>query len=170
MKKTLEKQLLKKAESLDGIAGAAIIDASTIVAAEWVRMKCRYGCDGYGGCLTCPPFAPEPSLTAELLKGYKKALLLHAHNYKKIKNATRKMELEAFFAGLPAAFGLSAGPCDLCTECALDEGCRHTEKARPSLEACGIDVFSTIKANGFPIQVLTSTDQTPDYYSIVLLE
>jgi len=170
MKKSLEKQLVKKAESLEGIAGAAVIDAATIVTADWVRQKCRYGCDGYGSCLTCPPYAPAPAETAVLLKSYTKALLLHAHNYKKIRKATRAMELEAFFAGLPAAFGISAGPCDLCAECALAEGCRHADMARPSLEACGVDVFSTVKNNGFPIQVLTSTSQTPDYYSIVLLE
>jgi predicted metal-binding protein len=170
MKKSLEKQLVKKAKSFEGIAGAAVIDAATIVVADWVRQKCRYGCSGYGACLTCPPFAPSPSETAELLKDYSKALLIHAHAYKKIRVATRAMELEAFFAGLPAAFGMSAGPCDLCKECSLDDGCRHPDDARPSLEACGVDVFTTVKNNGFHIEVLTSTDQTPDYYSIVLLD
>ncbi|MFA6450462.1 MAG: DUF2284 domain-containing protein [bacterium] len=170
MKKTLEKQLLKKALSLDGIVGAAVIDASTIVTAEWVRMKCRYGCGGYGACLTCPPHSPEPAVTERLIKSYTKALLLRTHNNKKRRAATLVMEREAFLSGLPAAFGMSGGPCDLCKECALDEGCRHPDKARPSLEACGVDVFTTVRSNGFPIRVLTATDQTPDYYSIILLE
>ncbi|MCE5231071.1 DUF2284 domain-containing protein, partial [bacterium] len=32
-----------------------LIDPRTVPTAEWVRMKCQYGCGGYGGCLTCPP-------------------------------------------------------------------------------------------------------------------
>jgi predicted metal-binding protein len=170
MKKALETQLIKKAESLPGVEKAAIMDASTIVIAEWVLQKCKFGCSGYGACLTCPPHSPPPEKTAEMLKSYKKALLLHAHEYRKVRRATRKMELEAFLSGLPRAFGMSAGPCDLCKTCALEEGCRHPDEARPSLEACGVDVFTTVQNNGFPIRVLTSTDQTPDYYSIVLLE
>jgi predicted metal-binding protein len=170
MKKILEKQLVNKVKSMDGIAGAAVIDASTIVTAEWVRMKCEYGCAGYAGCLTCPPYTPPPDKTEKLLRGYTKALLIHAHSYRKIRMAMRAMEREAFLSGLPAAFGMSGGPCDLCKQCALDDGCRHPDKARPSLEACGIDVFTTVRSNGFHIEVLTSTDQTPDYYSIVLLE
>jgi predicted metal-binding protein len=170
MKKALEMQLVKKAETMDGVDRAAIIASDTIVTAEWVRMKCRHGCDGYGACLTCPPHSPMPAQTAELLKGYKKALLIHSHEYKCIKKATIAMEREAFLSGLPAAFGMSAGPCNLCRVCALDEGCRHPAEARPSMEGCGIDVFTTVKNNGFKIRVLTSTGQTPDYYSIVLLE
>jgi len=170
MNKSHVQNLLKKAKSLKGVEDAAIIGAETIVTAEWVRHKCRYGCDGYGGCLMCPPYSPEPALTAELLKSYKKALLLHAHEYRNLRTATRAMERAAFLSGLPAAFGMAAGPCDLCSTCALHDGCRHPDKARPSLEACGIDVFYTVRNNGFKIQVLTSTDQTPDYFSIVLLE
>lgn len=170
MKKALEKQLLKKAVSLPGVEGAAIIDADTIVAAEWVRLKCRYGCGGWGACLTCPPHSTTPAETAGLLKCYKKALLMHSHDYKSLRKATLAMELEAFLSDLPAAFGMGTGPCDLCRDCALDDGCRHPEKARPSLEACGIDVFTTVKNNGFSIRVLTSTGQTPDFYSIVLFE
>ena len=170
MTKALEKQLVKKALSVSGIKDAVVIDAATIETAAWVRMKCRYGCTGYGGCLTCPPHSPTPEETAGLLKAYKKGLLLHANKISAIRAATLKMEKEAFLSGFQKAFGMSAGPCPLCNDCPIDNGCRHPEKARPSLEACGVDVFSTVRNNGLDIRVLTSTDQIPDYYAIVLLE
>lgn len=31
-----------------GLQGAKEIDPRSIVTAEWVRMKCQYGCPGYG--------------------------------------------------------------------------------------------------------------------------
>jgi hypothetical protein len=34
-----------------------------IVVADWVRLKCRYGCLGYGSHFCCPPFAPSPQET-----------------------------------------------------------------------------------------------------------
>jgi predicted metal-binding protein len=170
MTKALEKKLIKKAQSIEGIEKAVIIDASTIVTAAWVRQKCKFGCSGYGASLTCPPNSPAPDQTAELLKSYKKGLLLHSHNSRNLKHAALEMEREAFLAGFHAAFGFGAGPWRLCKECALEDGCRHSEEARPSLEACGIDVFTTVRNNGFTINVLTSTGQTPDYFAAVMLE
>jgi hypothetical protein len=38
------------------------------------------------------------------------------------------------------------------------------------MEACGIDVFSTAKNNGFPINVLKSKDEVQNYYGLVLIE
>ncbi|HAA86550.1 MAG TPA: hypothetical protein DCE14_09440, partial [Kosmotogaceae bacterium] len=53
-----------------GIRNAKTISPSSIVTAEWVRLKCQYGCDGYGRSLTCPPFSPEPSTTRKILDEY----------------------------------------------------------------------------------------------------
>ena len=47
-----------------------------VVTAEWVRMKCQYGCGGYGRCLTCPPHSPTPRQTRRLLDEYETAYLL----------------------------------------------------------------------------------------------
>jgi hypothetical protein len=38
------------------------------------------------------------------------------------------------------------------------------------MEACGIDVFRTVREHGFPIQVLTSRDDRRDSYGLVLVE
>jgi len=42
-----------------GIEGARVIDPQSIVTAEWVRMKCQFGCPGFGVRLCCPSIAKE---------------------------------------------------------------------------------------------------------------
>ena len=48
--------------------------------------------------------------------------------------------------------------------------CRHPEKARPAMEAAGIDVFATARAAGFPIEVIFSATCKQNYYALVLVE
>ena len=38
------------------------------------------------------------------------------------------------------AFGICALPCNLCEVCTIDTNCQHPEKARPTFQACGMDV------------------------------
>src|SRR5665647_793153 len=59
-----------------GVGAATIIDTSRIVTAEWVRMKCLYGCDDNGSYRTCPPNSPEPAYTRRLVDGFRRAVLL----------------------------------------------------------------------------------------------
>ena len=73
-----------------------------------------------------------------------------------------------FLDGYYKAFAMGAGPCQLCTKCG--KLCRHAEKARPSMEACGVDVYSTVRANGFPIEVLKTNSCAGNYYGVVLIE
>mgnify|MGYP002683394095 FL=1 len=44
-----------------------LIPAEIIVVSDWVRMKCRYGCDNYGKRLGCPPFSPTPDETRAVI-------------------------------------------------------------------------------------------------------
>ncbi|MFH1466953.1 MAG: DUF2284 domain-containing protein [Pseudomonadota bacterium] len=43
-------------------------------------------------------------------------------------------------------------------------------RARPSPEGLGVDVFSTARAAGMPIAVLTATDQVMDRYAMLPVE
>ena len=152
-----------------GAKGAKIIRARTIAPAEWVRLKCKFGCGGYGHRLTCPPRSPAPAETREMLRHYGKALLVHGDNrHTDVSVIVSKLEREIFLDGFYRAFAMGSGPCRLCKECA--EFCRHPEQARPAMEACGIDVYKTVRANGFPINVVTSEDSQANYYGVVLIE
>jgi predicted metal-binding protein len=42
--------------------------------------------------------------------------------------------------------------------------------SRPCPEALGVDVFSTVRNAGFPIEVLTGFDQEMNRYAFLLVE
>ena len=158
---------IKRAKEL-GAKQAKVISVKTIVVAEWVRMKCQFGCDGFGQSLTCPPYSPTPDLTRRMLAYYKLALLVQGDEYTDIHGIIPILEGEMFLDGYFKAFGMGAGPCQLCQKCA--KYCRHPDKTRPAMEACGIDVFTTVRSNGFPVKVLKTQDCKGHYYGIVLIE
>jgi len=158
---------IKRAKEL-GAGEAKLIQAESIYTAEWVRLKCQFGCGGYAQALTCPPHSPSPEQTARMLSHYKRAVLVHGDEYTDIRKIVAELEREVFLEGYHKAFGMGSGPCELCESCG--ESCRHPYEARPSMEACGIDVFSTVRANGFPIEVLKNTGCRGNYYGVVLIE
>ena len=163
-----KKEFIKRATEL-GAADAKFIPVKTIVAAEWVRLKCKFGCDGYGKRLTCPPHSPTPEETRKVLSFYKQALLIHGTGEEAVTPIAITLEKEFFLSGHEKAFAMGAGPCLVCKRCDFED-CKQPQEARPSMEACGIDVYSTVRANGFPIQVLKDERCKGNYYALVLVE
>ncbi len=154
-----------------GVREVKIIAPADVVTAAWVRLKCQFGCDGYGQCLVCPPYTPTPQQMREVLDAYRRAALIHFDPKAKVKAVVADLEREIFLRGAWKAFGLGAGSCYFCRACPVDEGaCRHAERARPAMEACGIDVFSTVGKAGFPIEVVRSTRQCPNFYGLILVD
>jgi len=106
-----------------------LITTEMIVVADWVRLKCRYGCDNYGNHLGCPPFSPTPSETRAVISAYRNAVLVRfeakpdpkissKHASRALSNSVVKMqktvaqlERAAFLAGYYKAFGMNAMPC-----------------------------------------------------------
>jgi predicted metal-binding protein len=168
-KNTIEKYI-KLARRL-GARDAKEISAGSIVTAPWVRVKCRYGCGGYGQCLTCPPYSLTPQETASMLKDYQTAVLIHGDDHTDVTAIAARVERRAFLDGYYKAFAMGSGPCRLCDECNLeDEECLNPEDARPAMEACGIDVFQTARNNGFPLEVVKNRTCEQNYYGVVLIE
>ncbi len=151
-----------------GAKEAKVIKPGSVVTGQWVRMKCQYGCGGFGDRLTCPPYSPTPEETRRVLGCYKAALLVHGNAYEDIHSMIPTLEREIFLDGYFKAFGMGAGPCQLCKSCG--KFCRHPDKTRPSMEACGIDVYTTVRSNGYPIQVVKTQNCRGNYYGIVLIE
>lgn len=152
-----------------GAKEAKVIQPLTVVTADWVRLKCQFGCDGYGSSLCCPPKSPTPEQTRRTLDGYQAAVLAHFGAEGHVTNSMATLEREVFLQGYHKALALGAGPCNLCRSCP-EEGCKHPDKARPSMEACGIDVFSTARNNGYPIQVVLDESSEQNYYGLLLIE
>jgi len=162
-----------------GIEEAKIIDPGSVVTAEWVRLKCQYGCPGFGESLCCPPRTPTPEMTRKVIDSYQKAILLHQRLPKRKTRWARfdnfsksivRLEIEIFLDGYYKAWSMGSGPCDLCKECNLSGSCKHGYEARPSMEACGIDVFKTARDNGFPIEVVRTHDEEMNIFGLVLVE
>ena len=153
-----------------GALEAKVIDPRTVVTAAWVRLKCQYGCGGYGKSLCCPPHTPTPDETPAAINCSHTALLVHFDRQgQPVSEAIVTLEREIFLDGYYKALGFGAGPCRLCKTC-NNEMCVQPREARPAMEACGIDVYATARANGFPIQVLTDREAVEDCYGLVLIE
>ncbi len=154
-----------------GVLEAKIIRPSEVATGAWVELKCRFGCDGYGQCLVCPPFTPRPDQMRKVLDEYNRAVLIHFRPQAKVKKVVADLEKETFLNGAWKAFALGAGPCYFCSNCPVPDGpCRHPTLARPSMEACGIDVFTTVRRAGLHIEVVRSHRHCPDYYGLLLVD
>ena len=150
-----------------GAADARLVRPGGVVCAEWVRLKCQYGCDGYGGSLTCPPFTPTPAQTRRVLDEYRHLLLVHCTRWHSVTKLVTTLERELFLDGYHKAFAWVAGPCTLCRTCDTSVPCRHGERARPSMEACGIDVYATARRAGLPISVVRHERDEQNYYGLI---
>jgi predicted metal-binding protein len=151
-----------------------------VVAAEWVRMKCLYGCDEPGLYRTCPPNLPPVETTRRLLAEFERAILLEVGpivgeersdpESDRINQAALALERELFLAGHYKAWKMGAGPCDICAACTSGEPCPTPEKARPSMEGCGLDVFATVRNAGRAIDVVRTETDPYRFFALVLVE
>ncbi|HSV42173.1 MAG TPA: DUF2284 domain-containing protein [Methanomassiliicoccales archaeon] len=105
-------------------------------------------------------FAPDKEVL-DSLKGITIADIDSNERYESAMKAAFRMmaeqlndlEGEAMRMGFRFATAFGGGPCCLCDECVGGDGkCRHPFKARPGMEAVGIDVIATCEKGGLPIR------------------
>ncbi|MGA3297814.1 MAG: DUF2284 domain-containing protein [Candidatus Bathyarchaeia archaeon] len=53
------------------------VDAQKIVIAQWVRMKCMFGCTEYGKSASCPPNIPSVAECERFFRDYTEAAIFH---------------------------------------------------------------------------------------------
>ncbi len=191
MTMTTEDGRIKKIISALEEAGATrtiLIKAKDVVVDERVRLKCRIPiCGAYGQNLMCPPHVPPVEEFRKALAEFSDALLVQFTvslpkspdapkedvfaAAKRLHELVNLGEKTAFEEGFRFATGLIGGCCRLCDECeGVKPGgrCAHPFKARPSMEAMGIDVTATtekagLEAPSYPI------DQSVTWTGLVLL-
>jgi len=176
---------LMRTGSKYGLNSVFPFSVEKIVVAEWVHLKCRYGCNRYSTNWCCPPATPSPDKVRKILGEYSLGLLLvgskscsdfYLNNARKraiqVKcwKGTVSMERMLFLEGFYKAFSLVGECCALCKECAYPHDCRFPQEKRPSVESFSIDVIGTLKNLGQTSQVATRTADTFNYYGIILLE
>lgn len=79
----------------------------------------------------------------------------HTFWMKKLHNLVTDIEREAFKLGYYLATGFVGGHCQLCNKCIVETGnmvCRFPFKARPSMEALGIDIIKTCENVGLNVE------------------
>ena len=178
-------------------SGASVVSPvhpEEVVIGNWVRLKCQFGCPGYGKKLSCPPYSPTPEDTRKILDEYKKAYLIgyegsavfKKYNKEDIKALFPKMlkdirkslfeiEKHVFLSGYYKTFVYGfCGPCKTCDTCVIEDGvqtCRFAIEHRPSMEAAGIDVFKTVKNAGLELEVQSNRDVDGlRMYTLLLVE
>jgi len=155
----------------EGFRRAVPIPTEKIVTAPWVRLKCQYGCEGFGKNLQCPPYGRDDLETERLLGSYKWALLLEgAPPGRQFHQRLLGLEKKAFLSGMHKAFVLGAGSCTVCDTCPGEGACNRSDLARPSMEASGIDVYQTAKEAGIYLAPVKEKGQYVKYIGLLLLE
>lgn len=132
---------------------AIILDASDIPVENRTRLKCTYGCRGYGKRLSCPPHVMPVDEFRQILKEYSTAILLieefdtsGMEDVLKAWSGIRKgsfhkmleLEYQAFREGFTFAQLLRPGACNECEDCA--EECTKPDRRRFPPEAVGINL------------------------------
>lgn len=180
----LEPEKQKNLEALfrkKGYTDYKWIDPQKIIVAQWVRLKCLYGCGEYGRGGACPPNTPSVAECERFFREYSDAVILHFEGVmdkpedrhawsRKINAKLLKLEREVFLAGFERAFLLFMDSCCFCGECTGDrKTCSQPRMARPAPEAMAVDVYSTVRQFGFPIDVRTAYDQKMDRYAFLMV-
>jgi predicted metal-binding protein len=174
------KKYLKMAEKL-GAVWIKLIHPRNVVVAEWVRLKCQYGCGRYGTCLTCPPFSPAPDYTRKMLGYYSRGLIMmfdvppgykekERRKRREMRRGIASLEREIFLDGYYKAFAMASGPCNICKTCDTNQPCKFEDLGRPSMEASGIDVYTTLANVGYKLEVVKSYDQLWHYSGLILID
>lgn len=158
-----------------GAQVAKYISTKNIVTGNWVRLKCQFGCGVYGTRLSCPPHSPVPEDTKKVLEEYSNALLVGYQSkseklYRTLRSTIAEIERKMFLDGYYKAFGIGAGPCSLCRKCDVESPCKHPEKVRPAMEACGIDVFQTVRNAGIKLEVVKTHNELCKSFGMVLID
>ncbi len=179
-KKEIQRNLLilrDEAHNL-GASKAATIDPKKIVVDDRVRYKCIWSCPHYNKSLMCPPYTPAPDDTRRMLEQYRCALLVRKegdpqdfagasaiekrqwNKYgEELQKIMLKLETSAFYRGFYLAIAFAGGHCRICNQdgtCkGLEQGrCLFPYESRPSMEAMGIDVLTTLDNMGWEAEVV----------------
>lgn len=167
-----------------GASEAAVIPAADVVVDERVRLKCTVPrCLRAGETPNCPPYAPDLELVRAAFNHFEWAVLVrcdvapieaYAPGSGKTKEERRqtlsfheqsgevvyKLERQAYKDGYHLTMGFGGGSCKdyLCKGLLcqfIDSGrCRFPHRARPAMEAMGIDVIDLANKAGWQTYAL----------------
>lgn len=144
-------QLIKKAVEF-GALNAKIKDTNSVVILYDAKEKCKEGCPFYDKKQGCPPSSPQYKEIENILKEYKKCMLIQCENMDKVDNVLRKVK-SCLKEENKECFVFGAKVCNVCEEfynekCTFPD-CKHKKDVIPQMSGCGIDVVKTALNMGF---------------------
>lgn len=158
------------------------IEPGKIIVSQWVRMKCMFGCGEYGHNACCPPNVPSVSECERFFREYTDAVIFHFEKKvdkpedrhvwsKKVNLRLSKLEREVFISGYERAFLLFMDSCCICMDCTGErEKCKEPRSSRPAPEAMAVDVYTTVRQFGYPIEVRKDYSQMMDRYAFLMVK
>jgi len=165
----------------NGLSDFKWIDPKDIVVAQWVRVKCEFGCSDYG-LGACPPNTPSVEECSIFFKEYNKGLIIRLtksadrDNYPSIwsLNMTGKLldlEKKVFLQGHQKAFLLNQTCCATCSDCPGNRlECKDKNNSRPSPESFAVDVYQTVRNYGMEINVVDKNPSEINRIAILLID
>ncbi|WP_455619247.1 DUF2284 domain-containing protein [Eisenbergiella sp.] len=107
----------------------------------------------------------------EMLKkgGADLAILFRCHEMSLVTPLASHTAQELFLDDYYKVICFGSGPCKKCSSCNPDY-CNFPEAAVPAMEACGIDVFATVRANGIEIHTLKERGEIQNHFGLILTE
>ena len=177
-------ELFKQEVEATGIFKCAWTDIEKVVFDPVFREMCvQNSCGLYGKCYMCPPDVGDIHEMIAEAKTYNKGLLYQTvasiedsfdfegmTEAKRAHNAVAQQIHKIIQRVLPEAkcLHMAAGGCGVCARCAkLDHlPCYFPEKALPSLESYGVDVYHTAENAGLRY---VNGPNTVTYFGMVLM-
>lgn len=160
------KEIFKQKAKKSGYTQVVDVQLNKLSFDESLLALCaQNACGHYGTCWTCPPGSGEMADLKNKILSFGEGVLVQ-----KVYTLEDSFDIEGMSAGsadFNALFyemmeflndkigddfySLKAGSCDLCEQCTYpDAPCILPEKARPSIEACGINVTVLCSVAGIP--------------------
>jgi predicted metal-binding protein len=153
----------------NGAKEAIVIDPKSIVTAAWTFYKCKFGCNSYGKNNCCPPNAPTWKETQEMIDCFDTAILFRSNDLSLVTPLAVTVAREMFLDDYYKVIAFGSGPCEICVSC-NPARCNFPYKTVPAMEACGIDVFATVRSNGFMLHTLRDKDEMQNYFGLLLVK
>lgn len=165
-----------------GATKAAIIEQSQIILSAEFRAACEMNsCGVFGRCWMCPPDVGPIDELMDSVRSFPRGVWYqtigeiedsfdfegmtavsdnHAMLSQRILKATPKDQ---------RTLHLTCGGCHVCARCAKldDEPCRFPERALPSVESYGVDVYNTTR--GTDLKYINGAN-TVTYFGLLLFE
>lgn len=163
-----------------GFREAKFIHTPQIICSHSDRLRCQYLCSQQRQSALCPPFSPTNTDTQRSLEEYRFGLFIRTEAqpegdprglpWREFQDAVLSAERECFIRGYSRAFAIGIGNCIHQHHGDAYRPCDYPDKARPTLEAIGVNLTDTLDLLGWDRYLLREPEEPYQLFAVLLLE